>query len=326
VVRRVILVSPRGFCAGVRRAISAVERALETRGPPVWVRRAIVHNAHVVSRLTAAGARFVDELDEVPSGSNVVFSAHGVALSVRLQAIDKRLHVVDATCPLVAKVHEEVRRYAAEGRDIVLVGQAGHDEVVGTLGQAAGHIWLVSNVADVESVNPPDPRRLACVTQTTLSPDIVTPIVSRLLERFPLMVEPRVADICFATINRQNAVRWLATQVDAVLVLGDSASSNSRRLYEVASAYRPSCFVGSIAELKPGWLAGFETIGITAGASTPESVVQEAIEYLRRDGAVVEEQILLDEHANFGPPPELRETVPTGLYNQPVGTSPRYAG
>jgi 4-hydroxy-3-methylbut-2-en-1-yl diphosphate reductase len=325
-IRRVILVSPRGFCAGVRRAISTVERALALYGSPVWVRRAIVHNVHVVSRLTAAGARFVDELDEVPAGSTVVFSAHGVPLTVRGQVLEKGLRVIDATCPLVAKVHDEVRRYVADGRDVVLIGQAGHDEVVGTLGQAPGHVCLVGSVADAETLRPRDPSRLACVTQTTLSRDIVAPVLGRLLELFPQMVEPRVADICFATINRQNAVRWMATQVDTVLVLGDSASSNSRRLCEVASTYKPSYFLGSIAELDPGWLGLAGTVGITAGASTPEHVVQEVVQYLRRGGATVEEYVRADEHSHFELPPELRETWTVSQERESVGMSLRYAG
>lgn len=297
-----MLVSPRGFCAGVVRAIATVERALAVFPPPVYVRRAIVHNAHVVARLAAAGAIFVDDLDEVPRGAVAVLSAHGVPPSVHEQARARDLRVVDATCPLVAKVHREVRRYSRLGFDVLLIGHAGHDEVVGTLGQAPD-VRLVEDVEDVACLAVAHPDRVACVTQTTLSPQAVEPVIDGLRERFPGLVQPIAADICFATRNRQAAVAWLARKVDIVLVVGDRTSSNSRRLCEAASTLgTPAYLVGSVAELQDSWLADATVVGVSAGASTPEAVVAEVVDRLCADGAVLQEEAILNEHVSFGLP------------------------
>jgi 4-hydroxy-3-methylbut-2-enyl diphosphate reductase len=298
-IERVILVSPRGFCAGVVRAIATVERALAVFAPPVYVRRAIVHNSHVVARLAAAGAVFVDELDEVPPGSVVVFGAHGVAASVREQARVRDLRVVDATCPLVAKVHREVCRYRRRGYEVVLIGRAGHDEVVGTLGQASG-VQLVENVSDVSRVRAACSDQIACVTQTTLRRQEVAPVIDAMRQRFPALAQPAAADICYATRNRQAAIEWLARQVDVVLVVGDATSSNSRRLREAAAAAGCNAYlVGRAAELEDSWLADAKVVGVSAGASTPDHLVSEILESLCRDGAVVQEKALLQERVAF---------------------------
>lgn len=300
---RVVLVSPRGFCAGVVRAISTVERALAIFGPPVYVRRAIVHNGKVVARLAAAGATFVDELNEVPLGAVVVFSAHGVPPSVREQARKRSLQVVDATCPLVAKVHREVRRFSSLGYDVVMIGHPGHDEVIGTLGQAP-RVRLVEEVSDVPSLGVANPARVACVTQTTLSPQDVAPVIDQLTHRFPQLAQPAAADICYATRNRQAAISWLARNVDVVLVVGDGTSSNSRRLREVASATgTPAYLITSVADLRDSWLADASVIGVSAGASTPEDVVTEVVTHLCRQGAVLQQEVFLDERVSFGLPP-----------------------
>jgi 4-hydroxy-3-methylbut-2-enyl diphosphate reductase len=305
VIQRVVVVSPRGFCAGVVRAIATVERALMTFPLPVYVRRAIVHNAHVVARLEAAGATFVEELDEVPAGSVVVLSAHGVPASVYEQARARRLQVVDATCPLVAKVHREVRQFAHQGFDVVLIGHAGHDEVLGTLGQAPS-VRLIESRSDVSHLFVENVDRIACVTQTTLSPADVTPVINQLRERFPALVEPRASDICFATRNRQDAIAWLARKVDVVLVVGDSTSSNSRRLRETAQAGGASAhLIGGLPELNDRWLVAAESVGVSAGASTPEHLVAEVVDHLSRQGAVVQQEVFLDEHVSFRLPPEV---------------------
>lgn len=310
-LRRVVLVSPRGFCAGVVRAITTVERALAMFGPPVYVRRAIVHNAHVVGRLAAAGAVFVNDLEEVPRNSVVVLSAHGVARSVRGQATARELHVLDATCPLVAKVHDEVRRFSDLGFEVILIGHAGHDEVLGTLGQAPD-VRLIEHVSDVARLPMADSARVACVTQTTLSPNDVVPVIDRLRERFPQLVQPGAADICYATRNRQAAIVWLAANVDVVLVVGDEASSNSRHLQEAAAATgTPAYLIGSLAELQAQWLAGAAVVGVSAGASTPENIVSDIVDHLRRDGAVVEDEVFLDERVSFRWPRELAEAGTT---------------
>jgi 4-hydroxy-3-methylbut-2-en-1-yl diphosphate reductase len=305
-VERVVVVSPRGFCAGVVRAITTVERALALFPPPVYVRRAIVHNAHVVARLTAGGAVFVNELDEVPIGSVVVLSAHGVAPSVHEQARARRLRVIDATCPLVAKVHREVRRFSDAGCDVFLIGHAGHDEVVGTLGQAPG-IQLMEPDADASHLRVADPDRVACVMQTTLSQRETAPAVGRLRDRFPALAEPAAEDICFATRNRQAAVAWLATRVDVVLIVGDRSSSNSTRLREEASASgTPAYLIGSIGDVQDEWLAGARVVGVSAGASTPESVVDEVVDHFRRQGASVRDEVFLDEQVSFRLPSQVR--------------------
>jgi 4-hydroxy-3-methylbut-2-enyl diphosphate reductase len=299
-IQRVVLVAPRGFCAGVVRAVDIVERALQVYGAPVYVRRPIVHNPHVVARLAAKGAIFVQEIDEVPPGALVIFSAHGVAPSVWQAAAARGLDVLDATCPLVTKVHREVRRYLEEGYEVVLIGHAGHDEVVGTLGQAPGRIHLVERPEDVERLVIANSQRVACVTQTTLSPEDVAPVMAALERRFPGLVRPSTADICFATRNRQDAVRWLAHRVDVVLVLGDTSSSNAQRLREVAAwTGTPAYLVGRITELDPAVLAHARVLGLTAGASTPEELVHEAVTHFRAQGAVVEEVTLQVEHTWF---------------------------
>ena len=298
-LQRIIVVSPRGFCAGVARAIATVERALATYPPRVYVRRAIVHNADVVGGLAAAGAIFVDELSEVPRGSVVVLSAHGVSAAVREEALARDLRIVDATCPLVAKVHREVRRFSQLGYELLLIGHAGHDEVVGTLGQAP-NVRLVEPGSPVEDIQVASADRVACVTQTTLSAGELDPMLDRLRQRFPALAEPRAADVCYATRNRQAAIAWLARKVDVVLVVGDQSSSNSQRLCEVASrSGAPAYLIASVAELQGAWLTDAKVVGLSAGASTPEHLVIEVLDHLSRDGAVVERQAFLDERVSF---------------------------
>jgi 4-hydroxy-3-methylbut-2-en-1-yl diphosphate reductase len=318
-----VLVSPRGHCAGVVRAIATVERALASFPPPVYVRRAIVHNARVVARLAAAGAVFVDDLDEVPKGAVVVLSAHGVPPSVLEEASARDLRVVDATCPLVSKVHREVRRFSELGYEVFMIGHAGHDEVIGTLAQASG-VMLLEHVSDVSCLSVPNPDRVACVTQTTLSPQDAGPIIDRLRQRFPKLAEPRAADICYATRNRQAAVRWLAENVDLTLVVGDRTSSNSRRLCEVAAAMgAPAHLIASVAELQEAWLADASVVGVSAGASTPEDAVAEVVDYLRREGAVLTEEVVVDERTSFLLPPELgRIAGKVNSATQPRGGRP----
>jgi 4-hydroxy-3-methylbut-2-enyl diphosphate reductase len=282
----VLLAQPRGFCAGVDRAIEIVERALQVHGAPIYVRHEIVHNTYVVAGLREKGAVFVDELDQVPAGGTVVFSAHGVSRAVRNEAQTRGLRVFDATCPLVTKVHVEVERMRAQGREVVMIGHAGHPEVEGTMGQTDGGIYLAESVDDVAKLAVGDPDRLAYVTQTTLSIDDAAQIVSALKARFPSIVEPKKADICYATQNRQDAVKFMAPQVDLVLVIGSRTSSNSNRLREVAERFGVSAhLIDSAADVDPAWLAGRRRIGVTAGASAPESLVQALIDRLRALGA-----------------------------------------
>jgi 4-hydroxy-3-methylbut-2-enyl diphosphate reductase len=284
---RVILAQPRGFCAGVERAIEIVERALKKYGPPIYVRHEIVHNRHVVEDLRRRGAVFVDELDEIPPGAMTVFSAHGVARRVEDLARDRALPVIDATCPLVAKVHAEGRRYAAQGREIVLVGHEGHAEVEGTIGQIAAPVHLVQTVEDVATLRPGTPDKLAYVTQTTLSVDDTRHVIAALTARFPGIVGPDVRDICYATQNRQQAVRELAAAVDMILVVGSRNSSNSNRLREIgAELGKPSYLIDDADALRDEWFDGVETVGLTAGASAPEMLVQGVIDGLRRFGDI----------------------------------------
>jgi 4-hydroxy-3-methylbut-2-en-1-yl diphosphate reductase len=284
---RVVLAQPRGFCAGVERAIEIVERALKKFGPPIYVRHEIVHNRHVVEDLRQRGAVFVDELDEIPPGAMTVFSAHGVARTVEEVARDRGLPVIDATCPLVAKVHNEGRRYAAQGRDVVLVGHAGHAEVAGTIGQIPGRVHLVQTVGDVAALEPSDPSKLAYITQTTLSVDDTRHIIAALKARFPAIVGPDVRDICYATQNRQQAVRDLAMKADMILVVGSRNSSNSNRLCEIGKELgRPSYLIDDADHLQAEWFVGVESVGLTAGASAPETLVQEVIDGLRQFGEV----------------------------------------
>lgn len=282
----VVLAQPRGFCAGVDRAIEIVERALEVHGAPIYVRHEIVHNRTVVDDLRAKGAVFVRSLDEVPAGATVVFSAHGVARSVEAEAEARGLRVFDATCPLVTKVHVEVVKMRAEGREIVMVGHAGHPEVEGTMGQVEDGILLVETVDDVARLQVADPARLAYVTQTTLSLDDAARVIEALKARFPSIAEPKKADICYATQNRQDAVRFMAPQVDVVLVIGSQTSSNSNRLREVAERFGvPAYLVDRAEQLDPAWVAGAARVGVTAGASAPERLVEELIAQLRALGA-----------------------------------------
>jgi 4-hydroxy-3-methylbut-2-enyl diphosphate reductase len=309
---KIYLANPRGFCAGVDRAIDIVELALKTYGPPVYVRHEIVHNRHVVESLRAKGAVFVEELNEVPDGVPVIFSAHGVAKSVWEDAGQRRLKVIDATCPLVIKVHTEVNRDHARGYELILIGHAGHPEVVGTLGQVPDKFHLVSSVKDVESLDVQDPEHLSYVTQTTLSVDECLDIVEALHRRFPKIKGPREEDICYATQNRQNAVKELVMKVDLLLVLGASNSSNSNRLRELGEQHGiPSFLIESYKDIDPLWLEGARGVGITAGASAPEILVQEVISFLKQHGATeVEELHVIEEHVQFQLPRELLQVKP----------------
>jgi 4-hydroxy-3-methylbut-2-enyl diphosphate reductase len=280
-----LLAQPRGFCAGVDRAIEIVEQALERFGAPIYVRHEIVHNEHVVNDLRGKGAVFVDDLDQVPSGATLIFSAHGVARSVRDEAAQRGLTIFDATCPLVTKVHVEVAKMRRDGREIVMIGHSGHPEVAGTMGQVDDGIHLVETPQDVERLVVNDPTRLAYVTQTTLSVDDCQTVIEALRRRFPGISEPKKQDICYATQNRQDAVKFMAPQCDLVLVVGSPSSSNSNRLREVAQ--KMGCqarLVRSAAELDPVWLEGCRRVGVTAGASAPEVLVQELVEKLRSFG------------------------------------------
>jgi len=280
-----LLAQPRGFCAGVDRAIEIVERALKTHGAPIYVRHEIVHNDHVVADLRSKGAIFVDELDEIPDDSTVIFSAHGVSRAVREAASERGLRIFDATCPLVTKVHVEVAKMRDQGREVVMIGHAGHPEVEGTMGQSNGGIHLVETVEDVERLELPDGVALAYVSQTTLSVDDCRMIIDALKRRFPDIAEPKKQDICYATQNRQDAVKFMAPQCDLVLIVGSPSSSNSNRLREVAEKYGcPARRSGSATELQPEWLAGKRRIGISAGASAPEVLVQELVQRLKSLG------------------------------------------
>ena len=304
---RVILAQPRGFCAGVERAIEIVERALKLYGPPVYVRHEIVHNKRVVDTLRDKGAVFVEELDEIPDGAHTVFSAHGVSEAVVSDAKNRQLPVIDATCPLVSKVHKEGRNHSAKGHDVVLIGHKGHPEVEGTLGRIPGTTHLISTPEDVATLDVSDPEKVAYVTQTTLSVDDTRDVIEALKDRFPTIDGPDVKDICYATQNRQQAVRDLAKQADMILVVGAANSSNSNRLMEIGKEMGlPSCLVNDAGDLDPEWFEGIESIGITAGASAPEELVEEIIEHLRTLGDVTLE--LLDgveENIQFKLPAEL---------------------
>ncbi len=310
---RVILAQPRGFCAGVVRAIDIVERAIELTDKPVYVRHEIVHNKHVVDSLRAKGATFVESVDEIPDGAVAIFSAHGVAKSVEGEAQTRDLATIDATCPLVTKVHRQVARLDRLGYEIILIGHDGHPEVEGTMGQLHGHILLVQNVADAERVQVADPEKVAYVTQTTLSLDDTTAIVAALHRRFPAMPEPPTEDICYATTNRQLSIRRLAEISDLVIVIGAPNSSNSVRLVEVAAACgTPAHRIQSADELQDEWFTGIETVAITAGASVPEYLVDETVAYLkeRYNAEVVEDPEGDPERVQFPLPKELREQTP----------------
>ena len=309
---QVLLANPRGFCAGVDRAIDIVERALELFGPPIYVRHEVVHNRHVVERLRSLGAVFVDELAEVPPGGTVIFSAHGVSSAVEDEARQRTLSVFDATCPLVTKVHMEVQRYAREGRDVILIGHAGHPEVEGTMGRFdasfGGRILLVENTADAAALAVRDPQRLAFVTQTTLSVDDTAEIVATLRGRFPELATPRREDICYATQNRQDAVKKLLEQCDVLLVVGSRTSSNSNRLRELADrAGVPGYLIDGPEDLRREWFEGKRAVGVTAGASAPELLVRQVIEQLVRWGGQAPHEVVgREERVSFTLPRELR--------------------
>ncbi len=324
-LKEIVLAGPRGFCAGVERAIDVVELALQVCPPPVYVRREIVHNRHVVEALRAKGAIFVDELDEVPDGSTVIFSAHGVSPAVREETNRRGLRVIDATCPLVTKVHLEAVRYAREGYTIILVGHEDHDEVIGTTGEAPNKILVVSSPEEVQTLHVPDPDKVAYITQTTLSVDDTREIIEALRRRFPRILGPSKDDICYATQNRQAAVKTVAAEVDAVLVIGAANSSNANRLREVSEAVGTRAYlINDIREIRPEWLEGVSRVGITAGASTPEFLVHEAVQALRRMGATtVREAHVVDEHVRFGLPHELEEIAKqrgTSLQSRATGS------
>ena len=305
--KKIFLLKPRGFCAGVVRAIDVVKIALDLYGPPVYVRKEIVHNKHVVDELREAGAIFVEELEEVPEGARAIFSAHGVAPSVRTEARQRRLDVIDATCPLVTKVHLEAVRFARDGYSIVLIGHKDHDEVIGTLGEVPDKTFLVETVEDVDRLCLPDPTRVCYLTQTTLSLDETRDIIQRLKERFPAMIGPPAQDICYATENRQTAVKAVAEHCDLLLVVGSHNSSNSKRLVEVGSNFGVrSYLVNDHSDVYVEWLAGVRNIAVTAGASAPEHLVQDLIEFLgAHDFRSVEEVELVDEDVRFSLPAEL---------------------
>jgi 4-hydroxy-3-methylbut-2-enyl diphosphate reductase len=306
---RVLLADPRGYCAGVDRAVVAVERALELHGAPVYVRKQIVHNKHVVATLERRGAVFVDETDEVPEGSVVVFSAHGVSPAVHQEAAQRSLRTIDATCPLVSKVHQEAKRFAKEDYDILLIGHRGHEEVEGTAGEAPAHIQLVDGTEDIASVQVRDPERVVWLSQTTLSVDETLETVDRLRDRFPTLKAPPSDDICYATQNRQQAVKQMAGECDLVIVVGSTNSSNSVRLVEVAleAGARDAHLVDYATEIDPAWLADVGTVGVTSGASVPEVLVSEVLDWLGERGYPdVETVKAAEERLVFALPQELR--------------------
>jgi 4-hydroxy-3-methylbut-2-enyl diphosphate reductase len=308
---RLLLAAPRGYCAGVDRAVQTVERALELYGPPVYVRKEIVHNKHVVEQLSARGAVFVDEETDVPEGETVVFSAHGVAPSVHANASERGLRTIDATCPLVTKVHVEAKKFASDGYTIVLIGHAGHEEVEGTMGEAPEHIVLVESEADVDRLEVADPERVAYISQTTLSVDETTAIIARLRERFPGITGPRTDDICYATTNRQMAVRQMAGECDLVLVIGSQNSSNSNRLVELARALGiDSYLIDNENQVREEWLEGKRTVGISSGASAPEELVQRLVTFFRERGTEdVSEFQVVQEDVRFMLPKEIRRAM-----------------
>jgi 4-hydroxy-3-methylbut-2-enyl diphosphate reductase len=313
---KILLANPRGFCAGVDRAVEIVERALDLFGPPIYVRHEVVHNRFVVNGLRDKGAVFVDELDEVPDGATVIFSAHGVARAVRERAEQRGLKVFDATCPLVTKVHMEVARHRRGGTEVILIGHAGHPEVEGTLGQAEDGVYLVETADDVSRLEVRDSAHLAFVTQTTLSVDDTARVVEALIQRFPSIVAPRKDDICYATQNRQDAVKDLSRRCDVVLVVGSPSSSNSNRLREVAEGQGvPAYMIDGPEDIDAEWVQGRERIGITAGASAPELLVRQVVERLREWGATGAEELDgRSEHVVFALPKELRSgsSLPVG--------------
>jgi 4-hydroxy-3-methylbut-2-en-1-yl diphosphate reductase len=314
-IEKLLLAAPRGYCAGVDRAVQTVERTLEAHGAPVYVRKEIVHNKHVVQRLQERGAVFVDEQTEVPEGALCVFSAHGVAPSVRAGAAERGLRTIDATCPLVTKVHREAAKFAEEGYTVVLVGHEGHEEVEGTMGEAPDRIVLVQNEADVDALEVDDPERVAYVTQTTLSVDETEAIVKRLRERFPAIEGPRTDDICYATTNRQAAVKRLAADCDVMLVIGSRNSSNSVRLVEVARDCGTDAYlIDNASEIREEWLKDRRVVGISSGASAPENLVAELVDYFRARGVCdVSEVDVIREDVRFMLPKPVREAAATAV-------------
>jgi len=308
VPKRILLAWPRGYCAGVERAVDTVERALRIYGPPVYVRKQIVHNIHVVRDLEGKGAVFVEDVSEIPTGSVVILSAHGVAPEVYSDSNERALRVIDATCPLVTKVHLEARRFARDGQTILLIGHEGHEEVVGTTGEAPANVVLVGSPEEARSVEVPDSERVAYLSQTTLSVDETNEVIDVLRERFPSIQGPPRDDICYATQNRQEAVKDMAGLVDVILVIGSDNSSNSRRLVEVArSMGTPAYLIDDETDIRPDWLAGRETVGITSGASAPEWLVERVVDWLKAEGATEVEQLhTVDEQMRFSLPAGVR--------------------
>jgi 4-hydroxy-3-methylbut-2-enyl diphosphate reductase len=308
-VRKVIIAQPRGFCAGVEMAVETVERALRRYGPPVYVFHEIVHNRHVVQDLSRRGVRFVHSLDDVPSGAKLVFSAHGVSPLVWQKARERQVEtIIDATCPLVDKVHREVRRFAAQGYWVILVGHETHDEIVGTSGEAPGRAGIVSSVEDAKTVQIPDAEKVVVLTKTTLSVDDTSEIINALRERFPRMAVPPKEDICYATQNRQDAVKELVKYVDLVLVIGSANSENSNQLCKVARARGvPAYLINSHHEIDPAWLEGIKRLGITSGASVPDKLVQEAADYFAKQGAEISTVGFVEENIHFALPVEVAQ-------------------
>jgi 4-hydroxy-3-methylbut-2-enyl diphosphate reductase len=308
---KLLLATPRGYCAGVDRAVQTVERALEIYGAPVYVRKEIVHNKHVVEQLRDRGAVFVDSEADVPEGATVVFSAHGVSPAVHAQAGARGLNTIDATCPLVTKVHVEAKKFASEEYTIILIGHAGHEEVEGTMGEAPEHIVLIESEHEVDDLQVRDPQKVAYISQTTLSVDETRAIIARLRERFPAIVGPRTDDICYATTNRQMAVKQLARESDLVLVIGSRNSSNSNRLVEVAREHgADSYLIDNEAQVRPEWLEGKHVVGITSGASAPEELVQRLVDFFRRRGTEdVRELEVVQEDVRFMLPKTIRQAL-----------------
>ena len=314
-LRKILLAKPRGFCAGVDRAIEVVEQTLQRFDGPVYVRKEIVHNPHVVNMLRNKGAIFVEELHEVPEGSTTIFSAHGVSPAVHEAASQRQLQVIDATCPLVTKVHVEAKRFAREGYTILLIGHQNHDEVVGTMGEAPAHILLVQTVDEARRITVDNPDKVAVITQTTLSMDDTRAIIEELKRRFPKLVAPTKDDICYATQNRQNAVKAIAKEAEVILVVGARNSSNSIRLVEVAEVEgRRAYLINDASEIKPEWFTSVSCVGLTSGASAPEHLVQAIVAWLKAlgDNVAVEEIELVREDVAFGLPVELTQITPRG--------------
>ncbi len=317
--KKVLLAAPRGYCAGVDRAVISVEKALDLYGAPVYVRKQIVHNKHVVATLEARGAIFVEETDEVPEGALVVFSAHGVSPQVHIDAAARNLRTIDATCPLVTKVHHEARRFASEGIEILLIGHEGHEEVEGTAGEAIGGVQLVDGLEHIKDIQVKDEKKLAWLSQTTLSVDETLETVKALRERFPNIIDPPSDDICYATQNRQVAIKQIAPRADLVLVVGSTNSSNSVRLVEVAMEYgTPNAYlIDFAAEAKDEWLVGVETVGVTSGASVPEILVRDLLAWLAERGfGDIETVTATEETLLFSLPPELRKDLKAAGQNQ----------